>query len=561
MDRSTLAWHRTVVRWMVMTPINWERLPGETVEEYVEALILTTVNSRATRITPSRGDKGIDILAPVGDQFDVYQVKRYTRPFRKSSKEEKSIISSWRRFADEILPAYPIRGWHLVTPWNPTTGRYDWMLELTDGVGIERDWLGHGSLDVWSSQNPALQEYFFGNGQNRTLELVASALSSDREIAELTGEPLIDAVATRELDLARQLDEVDPFYRYESSVRLGRLPESVEEHALTVDPRAALVTFREIDDNHYHQLAIYPKCADALRLRPISTTVTFGGTGDDDTLRTARDMIAYGAQPEGPLPVEIVRTEGPPGVRSVDGPALLYVMNEPQPSRPDLEIRLGDRRTAFRNIGISRGLEGIQLFGEDGSGVFKVVITINNGGQAQSVEVLTLPIGGKLPHSVTDGLDFLREWAEAGSATLAIPYGRVLSPLGSLPDTTWVRKDATTWLTIAHHLVRLQSVSAQQLLMPKALTSAESDALVDSVRLLDGEIIQSDWSSTNFVVQNVEFLNTCLSTGPLFQFLSFLPFSIRYDGNQVELDGVVATWGVAQLADPSVAESIAPGTR
>ena len=210
-----------------VTPINWERHPGDTVEEYVEALILTTVNQRATRITPSRGDKGIDILAPVGDQFDVYQVKRFTRPFGKSSNEELSIVKSWNRFVDQILPAYPIRGWHLVMPWNPTPERYEWMLnELTSGATIERDWLGRGSLDVWSSQNPQLQEYFFGNGQNRTLELVASAVTGGREVENLTGEPLIDAVATRELELVRILDQVDPFYRYESMIRSGRLPEN-----------------------------------------------------------------------------------------------------------------------------------------------------------------------------------------------------------------------------------------------------------------------------------------------------------------------------------------------
>ena len=86
-----------------MTTVNWEREPGDKVEELVEALILTAVNPRAVRITPSRGDKGVDILAPVGDQFDVYQVKRFTRPFRRSSSEERSIIESWNRFVTELV--------------------------------------------------------------------------------------------------------------------------------------------------------------------------------------------------------------------------------------------------------------------------------------------------------------------------------------------------------------------------------------------------------------------------------------------------------------------------
>lgn len=105
-----------------MTTVNWEREPGDTVEEFVEALVLTTANPRAVRITPSRGDRGVDILAPIGkDQFDVYQVKRYTRPFGRSSSEERSIADSWDRFVSEFLPSYNIRRWNLVMPWNPLT--------------------------------------------------------------------------------------------------------------------------------------------------------------------------------------------------------------------------------------------------------------------------------------------------------------------------------------------------------------------------------------------------------------------------------------------------------
>src|ERR1700757_3758185 len=182
-----------------MTAINWEREPGDKVEEYVEALILTAINPRAVRITPSQGDKGVDILAPVGEQFDVYQVKRYTRPFGRSSNEEKSIINSWDRFVKEFLPAYPIRRWNLVMPWNPTPERHDWMLnELTASVHIERDWLGRGRLDVWSAENPSLVDYFFGNGRDRMMELLASALNAAREVPINSGEPILGAVSARE---------------------------------------------------------------------------------------------------------------------------------------------------------------------------------------------------------------------------------------------------------------------------------------------------------------------------------------------------------------------------
>lgn len=544
-----------------MTTINWEREPGDTVEEFVAALILTTVNSRAVRITPSRGDKGVDILAPVGDQFDVYQVKRYTRPFGRSSNEEISIINSWKRFVDEFMPSYPIRRWTLVTPWNPTTERYDWLRnELTADVNdIECDWLGRETLDVWSSRNAPLVEYFFGNGRDRMMELVASALNAAREIPEITGEPLLDAVATRCLELNLQLDEVDPFYRYEIIVRSGRLTESALDQMQSVDSNAALVTFREIDDTHYQQVSIYPKCAESGRLRPISTTVSIDSSTDAEVLQAAHDMIAYGAEPNVPLPVNIIRSEGPPGVQPPNGPAMLYVMNADRPGRPDLELRMDDACLEFKDISITHGSSGIQIIGRAGGDVFKVAVTLNSDGQTRSIEVQTLPIGGALPHVVVPGLEFMSDWKDEKEVSLAIPYGRVLMQLGGLPDAEPVRQQSQVWLEVARHLMRLQAVAAQQLLMPTRLKGSEANKIEDAVRLLDGETIAAEWTDTKFHVSRPEIFETILSTGPLFQFLTFLSFNIEYDNNRYDLDGSVAHWGLAQLADPAAAATLELG--
>lgn len=543
-----------------MTSVNWERTPGETVEEYVEALILTTVNPRAIRITPSRGDKGVDILAPVGDKYDVYQVKRYTRPFGKSSNEENSIVDSWNRFVEEFLPIYPIRRWNLVMPWNPSTERHSWMMnELTAGAEIERDWLGRGTLDAWSAQNQPLFEYFFGNGRDRMMELLASALNAAREVPSTTGEPLLDAVLARELDLTRQLDEVDPFYRYETAIRKGRLTESVLDQASSVDPTAALVTFREIEGDFYQQVSVYPKCRESGRLRPISTTFSFADTADEGTLQAAHDMLAYGTEPDKPIPVNIVRSEGPPGAEATNGPALLYVFNMDQPAHPDLELRLGERRLAFTNIIMTRGFNGVQVSGDAEGGVFKVIITFHNGGKSREIAVETTSIGGKLPHTVISGLEFMGEWTDGEGAVLALPYGKELLDFGTLPGANSFHEQATEWLKIAKDLIQLQPKSSSQLLMPTSLTTAEAGAIADAVRLLSGEKLETDWTEFEFQLGNPEALGANPGPGQLFQFLTFLPFSIKYDDKIFELDGVVAHWGVAQLADPSVAENAVIG--
>jgi hypothetical protein len=81
-----------------VSAVNWEREPGEKVEEFVAALLLLE-HPAGNLITPSRGDRGVDIRVPNPDGFDIYQVKRYTRPL--TSRQAKEIETSWARFVRE----------------------------------------------------------------------------------------------------------------------------------------------------------------------------------------------------------------------------------------------------------------------------------------------------------------------------------------------------------------------------------------------------------------------------------------------------------------------------
>jgi hypothetical protein len=236
----------------------------------------------------------------------------------------------------------------------------------------------------------------------------------------------------------------------------------------------------------------------------------------------------------------------------------MYVMNLPQPARPDLELRLGESRLELTNITVTHGSGGARMTGIDESGVFELTITISSGNQSHEVELRTLPIAGKLPHTVIGGLEFICNWIGGDSVTLAIPYGKALIPLGSIAAATTI-EDAQEWLDIARNLVQLQSVCPQQLRIPESLTSAEAAGIDVAARLLSGEIVQSDWTATSFVIKNVDALGQCLATGPLFQFLMFRPFSIEYDETEYQLDGTVGMWGVAQLAEPGVAGTVAAG--
>ena len=71
-----------------MSRVEWTRTDGNDVEAVV-AMCVNRLRPNSTRITPSRGDGGVDILdrdTPIGDV--VIQVKRYDEPLDSTQKRE-----------------------------------------------------------------------------------------------------------------------------------------------------------------------------------------------------------------------------------------------------------------------------------------------------------------------------------------------------------------------------------------------------------------------------------------------------------------------------------------
>jgi len=124
-----------IASWLavVVTAVNWEREPGEKIEEFVAAMLLLD-HPHGNLITPSRGDRGVDIRVEHPDGFDIYQVKRYARPL--NSRQAAEITKSWQTFVGQSLPRLRVRSWNLVTPWNPSNERLEWLESLTAGHGV-----------------------------------------------------------------------------------------------------------------------------------------------------------------------------------------------------------------------------------------------------------------------------------------------------------------------------------------------------------------------------------------------------------------------------------------
>lgn len=107
--------------------VPWGRFEGNDVEAVV-AMMLNREHPDSVRITPSRGDGGVDILdrgATDGGGDVVYQVKSYCAPL--TAKQKGDIEKSLARLLnpDRRDPRWEdlsVTEWRLVTPWDSDAG-------------------------------------------------------------------------------------------------------------------------------------------------------------------------------------------------------------------------------------------------------------------------------------------------------------------------------------------------------------------------------------------------------------------------------------------------------
>ena len=126
-----------------MTLVEWTRLePGQT--EAAVAMLVSRERPTSVRITPSRGDGGVDILdRGAGDDGGdvVYQVKSYTDGI--GAREKASIKDSLDTlYTDERWAGLNVVSWRLVTPLNPSPEAENWLHDLGEASGVPTVWHG-----------------------------------------------------------------------------------------------------------------------------------------------------------------------------------------------------------------------------------------------------------------------------------------------------------------------------------------------------------------------------------------------------------------------------------
>lgn len=274
--------------WLVPL-IEWTRLePGQV--EAVVSMLVNREHPTSVRITPSRGDGGVDILArrqgPTGGDV-VYQVKSFTN--RVKQREKNSIEESLTTLGtDERWAGLSIEEWHLVTPLNPSPEAETWLHGLGEAAGITTVWQGLDHVEQLAARYPDVVDYYLHDGQARIAAAQAEVLSLVG--VEHVSNGLSAEDVTERIRRALGVLDHDPHYRFEVQFGEGALPAPRDRDGLVMS------CFRgHRTAEWWVGIDVIARCAASTEVQPITINGTVNVEPDTALADEWDAFMTYGA--------------------------------------------------------------------------------------------------------------------------------------------------------------------------------------------------------------------------------------------------------------------------
>jgi hypothetical protein len=509
-----------------MTQVNWERRSGEQVEEFVAAMLLLR-NPHGNLITPSQGDRGVDIQikAKTGG-YDIYQVKKYASALSPSQK--KAIEHSWKTFLAQTADRIQINSWNLALPYNPTPENLDWFEKLTGGSGITTQWCGRTQLDTLAAESPQLVDYYFGDGRQRSEQLLLDLFSIQDNPAspsQDTDSPLLETLRnnllTKATKITDMLDEVDPFYRYECEIRRGTIEELSQEYLSQSrqNKPESFVAFRQKKDNDITMvLHVIPRCAESYRLKPITFGMSVRAEPDTEVHAALQEFIQYGIPPQN-IQAEIKDVQSPPGGPLPGKGIISFIDYSEQDRLPPLEVKFSPNESdgeAFAvdvediSHGVAPSGEGSYLRFSVRSNVAIITLLTTTANELADLRVECNTFDGRKPSEVLPGLRLIAGLRNGGELELGVRDGgpQIFKARSSGSDNREMRSAAQKIVAYVESLMEIQKHTFLKVTVPvmEAVTKEDMDSTMEVARLLRGETVTRKWSQLELTVEDREHI-------------------------------------------------------
>ena len=396
-----------------MSLIEWTRLePGQV--EAVVAMFVNREHPGSTRITPSRGDGGVDILDRSAGKTGgdvVYQVKRYTDGFTASQKS--SVKDSWDTLrSDPRWEDLRVEEWHLVMPWDPSSEAELWLQKLVKGSGVSATWRGLGFVEQLAAKFPDVVDYYLNGGAARIREAQAEVLTLMG--LDNVGTATSTQEVTERVQRALGVLDHDPHYRFEFRFGAGPLPTPLVDR-----PALVLHTVQgRHDGGGWTTVDVIARCAASVDVEPITISGRFEAEPGTALAKAIEEFFEYGApvQAEDAFTGELTAPAGLGGELTSAtvrvGPAIAADLGDNTELHLDV---LGPDDAVVASVDVDRtersqGIGGgIRAVLREVNGVFELEERWNLVKQTESRHVRSgaitgLPVRGALP-----GIQFLTE--------------------------------------------------------------------------------------------------------------------------------------------------------
>jgi len=356
-----------------MTRIGWERYEGNDIEAVV-AMLINLEHPNSVRITPSRGDGGVDILdrgaADNGGDV-VYQVKRYTGPL--STTQQNNVEKSWTRLqTDPRWVTLDVQEWHLVMPWDPTREADAWLQALDESARTVV-WHGLTYIEALHAKYPSVIDYYLEGGKSRIEEAYHAvvALLAPADASQTFDVPTVSSRLAKALTVL----DGDPHYRYELRLGEGELPDLVER------PNLMMTWIQSLGPRKKWQAVdVIARCAASATERPIVISGTVSAESGSELATAVQDFFDYGAPFTAPAGAFTGSIDAPGGLGGPLTNAVMKVLPADDEVGADPDLVLETRspegitiaETEVTRIERSEGAKGLRVVLQQKNNVFTI---------------------------------------------------------------------------------------------------------------------------------------------------------------------------------------------
>ena len=512
--------------------VEWTELGGDEAETVLANLLYSEYPS-ATRVRPSRGDFGIDVLKPnprEPGRFDDHQIKRYAQTLTNTQKRD--IEKSFRRaLIGLVRREVALADWYLNMPVDPTIDNLlDWFNAMPDKVIAEmfedeelaltesekqeiRDWRaapgriikweGRTFCDTLAAKYSYVIDYYLHGGAERLRQAVAAMTALLNRGADLrdaaagvdTAASVTPEEMTAHLNRIFEVLDTDPHYRYGFSVDPSP-PEILRQENLVaatqqIQPNGQTLTFR-----------VFRRFAEAVHERPIPFNLRFAAEEAGFDADAYESWRKYGTPLTAPAEVEL-HLPGGLGAPFSGGLSDVSVQGAGHTYEARLRIRRSDGSVGEPitfSITARTGPEGTGMWetgtNQSGNLTFETKTNLDTGSGTWG---FTRPrIVGEEINDILPSIEFLQDVTTGNVLQVAERRGPFVD-YREIPTREPIFPDPV--IDYLRALSTIQEATSVPVLVPDltTITPADARAVIDAAALLSGQsVVTNDWSRAQF---------------------------------------------------------------